>query len=436
MPSSWARSGWRPALCVVAAVVALLAPGPAAPAAERPPQLDARAWVLVDASDRDRLAARSASSRRAIASATKLMTAYVALRELPLKRRVKAPDYQPSSPLESLAGLQAGERLSVRDLLYALLLESANDAAVTLADAVSGSVPRFVREMNRTAAALGLIHTRYENPIGLDSANNYSSASDLAELTLRLRRDGVFRRIVDTPTVVLRTGNRTREIDNRNLLVSRVPWVNGVKTGHTQQAGYVLVGSATRKGTTLVSVVLGAPSEAARDEQTLRLLDYGFSLYRAETVAAADEEVAAPELRYQDTTLPMVAERKLRISMRRGQELDTEITAPDELEGPIERGEELGELIATIDGRDAGSVPLVAARAADEATILERGRSTIWGPAAVLAIAGVVILIAVAVARRRSKRMRRTNEERRRSHEERMRRRNQQATTEGQGERR
>ena len=420
----------------LAVALATLAPASAAAAAERQPRLDARSWVLVDASDGDRLAARSASSPRAIASATKLMTAYVALRELPLRRKVEAPDYQPSSPLESLADLQAGERLSVRDLLYALLLESANDAAVTLADGVSGSVPKFVREMNRTAAALGLIDTRYENPIGLDSANNYSSASDLAELTLRLRRNRLFRRIVDTPEVVLRTGSRTREIDSRNLLVSRVPWVNGVKTGHTQEAGYVLVGSGTRKGTTLVSVVLGAPSEAARDEQTLRLLDYGFSLYRNETVAGADEEVASPELRYQDTTLPLVPERRLRVSMRREQKLETEITAPDEVEGPIARGEELGELTATVDGREAGAVPLVAGRAAGEATFLERARSLISAPIAMLAIAGVVILIAIVVARRRSNRKRQSPEARRRSHEERMRRTQTETTTERQGERR
>lgn len=432
-PRLWSR--WRPALCLAAALAAVAAPSTSADAAERPPRLDADAWVLVDASDGDRLAARSASSRRAIASATKLMTAYVALRELPLGRRVKAPDYRPSSPLESLAGLEAGERLSVRDLLYALLLESANDAAVTLADAVSGSVPRFVREMNRTAAALGLAHTGYENPIGLDAPTNYSSASDLAELTLRLRREGIFRRIVDTPEVVLKTGSRTREIDNRNLLVSRVPWVNGVKTGHTQQAGYVLVGSGTRKGTTLVSVVLGAPSEAARDAESLRLLEYGFSLYRTETVAAADGEIASPELRYQDTTLPLVAERKLRVSIRRGQQLDTEIVAPDEVEGPIERGEELGELTATIDGRDAGSVALVAGRAAEEASFLERARSLASGPVAALVVIGAVILIAVGVARRRLNRKRRTAEERMRSHEERMRHRETEITTE-QGDRR
>ena len=423
-------------MCLAVALATLAPASAGTAAAERQPRLDARSWVLVDALDGDRLAARSASSPRAIASATKLMTAHVALRELPLRRKVEAPDYQPSSPLESLADLQAGERLSVRDLLYALLLESANDAAVTLADGVSGSVPKFVREMNRTAAALGLIDTRYENPIGLDSANNYSSASDLAELTLRLRRNRLFRRIVDTPEVVLRTGSRTREIDSRNLLVSRVPWVNGVKTGHTQEAGYVLVGSGTRKGTTLVSVVLGAPSEAARDEQTLRLLDYGFSLYRNETVAGADEEVASPELRYQDTTLPLVPERRLRVSMRREQKLETEITAPHEVEGPIARGEELGELTATVDGREAGAVPLVAGRAAGEATFLERARSLISAPIAMLAIAGVVILIAIVVARRRSNRKRHCPEARRRSHEERMRRTQTETTTERQGERR
>ena len=138
--------------------------------------------------------------------------------------------------------------MSVSDLLYALLLASANDAAVTLAEGASGSVPAFVREMNRTAAALGLTGTHYENPIGLDSAGNYSTASDLATLTRRLRRERIFREIVDTEHAVLKTGDHTREITNRNTLLFEAPWVNGVKTGHTLDAGYVLVGSGTPQG--------------------------------------------------------------------------------------------------------------------------------------------------------------------------------------------
>jgi len=407
------RARFRGALCGVAALAVLALPP--APAAGAPtagaPEPDARAWVLVDAADGERLAGRAISNELAIASATKLMTAYLALRELPLERELKAPRYEPISPVESLAGLAPGERMSVRDLLYALLLPSANDAAVTLADGVSGSVPRFVRHMNESAAALGLTGTHYANPIGLDSARNYSTTADLASLTLRLREEPVFRRIVDAQHAVLRTGDHTREVTSRNLLLSEVPWVSGVKTGHTLDAGYVLVGSATRGGTTLVSVVLGAPSEASRDASTLELLDYGFSLYRSRTAVRDGETVASPELTYQGEDLPLVATGELRVPVRRGQQLDTAASAPGEVEGPIERGERLGEVTVTVDGREAGTVPLVAARAADEATFLQQARGRLPGPAVLIAIGAGVILIGVAAARRAAGRGRRSSEE-------------------------
>jgi serine-type D-Ala-D-Ala carboxypeptidase (penicillin-binding protein 5/6) len=430
------RAGLRRALCVLAAL-ALLAGAAAAPsgaAVKAAPSPDARAWVLVDAADRERLAGHAISDQLAIASATKLMTAYVALRELPLDRKLKAPPYQPSSPLESLAGLQAGERMSVSDLLYALLLASANDAAVTLAEGASGSVERFVREMNTTAAALGLTRTRYENPIGLDSATNYSSAGDLAALTLRLRREPIFRRIVDTEHALLQTGNRTREVSNRNTLLLEYPWVTGVKTGHTLEAGDVLVASATQKGATLVSVVLGAPSEAARDAGTLELLEYGFSLYRQRTLARDGERLASPELEYQGESLPLVAARGLELPLRRDQRLQTRTTAPSEVEGPVERGERLGKLTATVDGRGAGTVPLVAARAADEATLLELVWGRLSAPAILVAIGAVVILIGVAVARRSARRGHENPEQRMGSQEERMRR--TERVGQGEGERR
>ena len=240
-------------------------------AAEQPPPLSAKAWYLVDARDGTRLAGQDAGTTAAIASTTKLMTAYVALDELPLPERLVAPPYDPL-PGESLLGLEAGERISVRDLLYGLLLPSGNDAAVALADGAAGSVPAFVGEMNRAAGRLGLRDTSYANPIGLDEPGNYSTPRDLATLTMRLRRERLFRRIFDTPRTTLQTGAHPRTIVNHNDLVLTVPWIDGVKTGYTLDAGYVLIGSGTRKGVTLLSVVLGAPSEAAREQDTLSLL--------------------------------------------------------------------------------------------------------------------------------------------------------------------
>jgi D-alanyl-D-alanine carboxypeptidase (penicillin-binding protein 5/6) len=412
-------AGWAPG--------AVAAPGDKQkkPQEQGPPALDAKAWMLVDAATGDTLAGRATTSQRSIASTTKLMTAYLALRELPLHKRIPAAEYQPTSPLETLADLAPGERLTVEDLLYALLLGSANDAAVTLAEGVSGSVPKFVREMNQTAAAIGLTNTSYENPIGLDSSTNYSSAADLAALTERLRRDRAFRRIVDTEHAVLKSGDQTREITNRNSLLFQYPWVTGVKTGHTQTAGYVLVGSGTQRGATLVSVVLGTSSESARNAETLKLLDYGFSQFDSRQIARQGERIASSEIRNQGETLPLVAAQPLEVGIRRGQKLDTTTVAPTEVEGPIKRGKQLGELTATVDGREVGTVPLVARRSVEEASTFEelRSRAFPWGIVALIVAA--VILLGLAAIRRARRRRPRSVEERMRSQEERMRRRGQ-----------
>ena len=230
------------------------------------------------------LAEHEADTARPIASATKLMTAFIALRDLELSDQVTAPEYA-AAPGESLMGLQAGEVTTVRDLLFGLLIASGNDAAAALALRVSGSIPDFVAEMNRTARRLGLSETTYADPIGLDGANT-SSARDLASLAIRLREERLFRRIVDTPEITVGEGESEHRLVNRNTLVRSEPFVDGVKTGTTLAAGYVLVASGERKGVELASAVLGAPGEAERDAATLELLDYGFSLYRERTLVA------------------------------------------------------------------------------------------------------------------------------------------------------
>jgi D-alanyl-D-alanine carboxypeptidase (penicillin-binding protein 5/6) len=381
----------------------------AAEGAPAPPQVPASAWILVDGGDGTRLASAEPTSSRPIASTTKLMTAYLALRDLPLQRRLVAPPYHPI-PGESLLGLEAGERMSVRDLLYGLLLPSGNDAAVTLADGVAGSVPAFVAEMNRAASRLGLRDTSYSNPIGLDQPGNYSSPRDLVKLALDLRRDRLFSRIVDTPQKTLLTGNSPRTVVNRNDLVGRVPWVNGVKTGYTPDAGNVLVGSGTRKGVTLLSVVMGAPTETARDDDTLALLRYGFSLYRRETPVEKGERLAGPAVRGRDDSLPLVAARSVQVTARRGQSVRVRIRAPHDVLGPIPRGRRLGAAVVTVDGEVAGRAPLLSKRAAlapASSSLVSRVDDAVPGPRAVVWIAAggaavaIVIGIVIALAPRR-----------------------------------
>ena len=138
--------------------------------------------------------------------------------------------------------------MRVRDLLRAVLLPSANDAAATLAVCVGGSRAAFVARMNARARQLGLDHTHFSTPIGLDDAGNYSTAADLARLAIAARGDAFLRQTMDMRSAVLRSGDHLRTVVNRNTLVQEVPWVDGVKTGHTNAAGYILVASGTRDG--------------------------------------------------------------------------------------------------------------------------------------------------------------------------------------------
>lgn len=370
---------------IAAALLALAAPAETV-AAEPEPQ--ARAWVLLDADDREVLAARDPEREASVASTTKLMTAYVARRELDLDEVVVAPAYD-GAAVESLLGLRDGERIRVRDLLAGLLLESGNDAAVALATAAAGSVSAFVDEMNRAARRLGLEGTSFANPIGLDEAGNHSTPRDLASLAIELRRDRFLRRLIASPEVKLESGAPRPPVSNRNRLVGPVPWVNGVKTGYTLEAGHVLVSSGTRKGVTLVSVVLGAPSEDARDAGTLALLRYGFSLYRREAVVERSRELAAAGIRFREETLPLVAARTLTLTLRRGEEVATRVVAPDEVEGPVERGERLGRVVVSVGDEPVGRVPLRAGRGIAAATSLERLDAAVPGPRSVIWAAGL-----------------------------------------------
>ena len=394
-------------MALLPAPVALGGAGSAG-AAEPAPELPARAWVLVDASDGEVLAAHRAETPYAIASTTKLMTAYVARRDLRPGQTVVAPGYE-ALAAESLLGLERGERITVRDLLFGMLLVSGNDAAVALADAAAGSVPAFVERMNRAAERLGLEHTSFANPIGLDEPGNQSSAHDLAKLAIVLRRDPLFRRIFDTPEIVLRTGSYPRDVVNRNALLLSVPYVNGVKTGYTIDAGNVLVGSAKRKGVELVSAVLGAPTESERDSATLELLDYGFSLYHRRSPVRDGERLASVEVRWQDQSVPLAAVREVRVTVRRGQDLETRVRAPSELEGPIERGERVGAAVVSLDSERIARVALAATRSVAAASLLDRYDAAIPGPRAaawLLAIAVVVAALLALVALVRARRTR------------------------------
>jgi serine-type D-Ala-D-Ala carboxypeptidase (penicillin-binding protein 5/6) len=383
---------------ILPAVVCAAALIPCAAAHAAPPAIGAPEAILVEPQTQDVVYARHANMRRPMASTTKLMTALLTLEHAHLNQVFTAAPYAPAAA-ESLMGLRAGERLTVADLLRGLLIVSANDAAHTLAVDVAGSQKRFVAMMNRRARQLGLRDTHYANPVGLDAPGNYSSAADLVKLALVLRQNAFFRATTDMPTATLHSGSRVRHLVNRNTLVRTVPYVNGVKTGHTNTAGYVLVGSATRGGVTLLSAVLGDGSEGARDSDSLRLLRYGLDRYRRVEPVRRGATFGSAALKFRDQHVDLIAARSVMRVARRNERVTTRVTgAPTEIEGPTAKGTRVGTILVRQRGRVVDRVPLITASAVAAPTLGQRlgdylGRSSTRAVLVVLALCSLYLAL-------------------------------------------
>ncbi len=239
--------------------------------ADRPPQINAKAAVVMDATSGQLVYEKNAHERRAQASTTKMMTALVTLENASLTDVVEAGPNVKVEP--SIIGLDPGDRLTVEQLLYGLLLPSGNDAAVALAEHVGGSIPRFAAMMNAKAEQLGLKDTHFVTPHGLDADGHYSSAYDLAVLARSAMQNPVFERIVGTKVYRIE-GPIRWYFKNNNQLLATYPGADGVKTGYTDNAGRCLVFSATRNGHRAISVVLDSADIYA---DSAALLDYFFS---------------------------------------------------------------------------------------------------------------------------------------------------------------
>lgn len=297
--------------------------------------------AVMEASSGRLLWATRPRQRRLIASTTKIMTALVAISRTRPSELLTATAY-PAGPAESVLGLRAGEKMSAEDLLNALLLASANDAADTFAARTASSRKAFVEAMNRRARSIGLRDTRFGNAVGLDLPRTYSTASDLAKMTRVALEEPRFARIVRKSRATLRSGDRKREIRNRNPLVDRYSYVDGVKTGRTLAAGYLLVGSASTADAQVISVVTGEPSEKARDRDSLKLLRFGRAFYRP--VRPIDRRRAVYDLpvALQDRVAPAFPQRSVRFAVRSGDQVRVTVTAPKELKGPLPAGQSVG----------------------------------------------------------------------------------------------
>ena len=387
--------GAASALCMTAAAGA----GPAAALASGRPQLSVRAAILVEQSTGKRLYGVNPDQRVPIASATKLMTALITLEHVRRLSRVFTQNNYYAAPIDSQIGLVPGERMSVHDLLLALMLPSADDAAEDLAFNIGrGSIARFIGMMNARARELGLRHTHYSTPIGLDTPGNYSSAADLVKLaSYAMTHSRYFARIVALPRAVLQSGNHTRLVANRNALVGRVPWINGVKTGHTSGAGYVLVASGTRDGMTLLSAVLGTSSEASRDANTMALLTYGFDTFRLLTPVRAGTVLATPHGQGPPGR-PCGPDRGRNVHPRPAAHRKGH--APDrgarQLAGPLTSHTVIGHVVVLANGRAIARIRLLLARALPAVSPLTLAARFLTRPSTLVslfALLGVVVVL-------------------------------------------
>jgi serine-type D-Ala-D-Ala carboxypeptidase (penicillin-binding protein 5/6) len=341
---------------------------PQASAAAEPPSFKARAAIVADGSTGEIMLEHNADSRVAIASITKIMTALVTLENARPNERVVIRGPAPSIG-ESTIHLSVGERVRVRDLLAAALIQSANDAAYALATHVGdGSVKRFVSLMNERAAELGLEDTHFVRPDGLDVAGHYSSANDVLTLTREAMKQPLFRRLVRQRGGRI-AGGRSLYAWNDLLRTGSYPGIVGVKTGHTDAAGWSQVAAARRDGVTMYAIVLGSGSRSRRNADLAELLDWGFGHYGSVTLVRTDRVYATAAIPFSGERMPLVAAGSARAVVRLGRPLVERVVAPSVLDLPVAQGEPVGEVVILDGRRVVLRRPLVAEHAADDASV-------------------------------------------------------------------
>ncbi|HEV3241003.1 MAG TPA: D-alanyl-D-alanine carboxypeptidase family protein [Casimicrobiaceae bacterium] len=359
---SWSASRWLTLLfaCVGATAAAQTVPAAAAP----PPEIAAKSYLLVDVLSGQTLVAQNADEPREPASLTKLMTAYLVFGALKDKQLVPSQ----MVPVSEAAWRAEGSRMfidpkkavSVDELLRGEIVQSGNDAAIALAEAVAGSEEAFVARMNREAARLGMTNTRFGNATGLPLPQQASTAADLARVATAIIRD--FPEYYPLYSLKeYRYNNITQS--NRNRLLWTDPFVDGMKTGYTDAAGYCLVASAKRGPRRLLSVVLGAGSNAARASESQKLLNYGFQFYDTVQLYQSGQPISTLRIwKGAANSVPagFVADQYVTLPKNQARQLKLTLVAVEPLLAPVTRGQRVGTVNVTLEGKPVGEYPLLA----------------------------------------------------------------------------
>lgn len=349
---------------LVAIFLTLLVSTAQAAVVPAPPSIDARGYLLMDAHSGRILAQKDADKRMEPASLTKIMTAHVVFEEL-AHGNLKMNDMVTVSEKAwkepgSRMFIEVNTKVSVEDLLRGLIVQSGNDAAVALAEFIAGSEDAFANLMNEHAARLGMHDTHFTNATGLPHADHYTTPHDIAKLTIATIRD--YPEYYKLYAEKEFTYNKIKQ-HNRNTLLWRDDSVDGVKTGHTESAGYCLVASAKRDDMRLVSVVMGTDSMKARIKASQALLNFGFRFYETHRVYQASQSLAQARVwKGAEETVPVGLQKDLYVTIPRRQY--DKLVARSELKpmikAPVHKGQVLGEAILELDGEKVAQAPLVA----------------------------------------------------------------------------
>jgi serine-type D-Ala-D-Ala carboxypeptidase (penicillin-binding protein 5/6) len=334
-------------------------------AAPQPPSVIGKAWMLGDLSSGQILAAQKADERFEPASLTKLMTAYVVFaalrdRKLSLDQQINVSPKAWKAP-GSRMFIEPRRPVTTDELIRGMVVQSGNDACIALAEAVAGSEESFVQLMNREAARIGMKNTKFMNASGLPDAQHYSTAQDLYLLAAAMIRDFPNEYTQYYSQKEYRYNNITQP--NRNRLLWMDPSVDGVKTGHTEAAGYCLIASSRRGGRRLVSVLLGSTSEATRAQESLKILNWGYQFFDSVKVYAGGTPVKTLEVwKGAARNVKVGVGDDLFVTVPKGEadKLKAELVSQQPLVAPLTKGQRVGVLRVSHDGKAYGEYPLIA----------------------------------------------------------------------------
>ncbi|MHA7840954.1 MAG: D-alanyl-D-alanine carboxypeptidase family protein [Gammaproteobacteria bacterium] len=341
-----------------------------------PPSLDASAYILVDAHSGAILAEKNADKRLPPASLTKIMTMYVTSQALHAGQLHLQDKVHISHKAWRMGGskmfIKVGDNVSIENLVQGIIVQSGNDACVAIAEHIAGDEEAFTTLMNQQAAKLGMNNSHFTDSTGLPHPDHYTSPRDMAILARAIIND--FPEFYRWYSEKEFTYNNITQ-HNRNRLLWRYQHADGIKTGHTDEAGYCLASSAQQDDMRLIAIVFGAPSDAARTTDSVRLFNYGFRFYETHRLFTKEDVIAQPRVwMAEQNTIPVGLEKPLYLTVPRGQvdKLTTKIYYHNPLQGPIEKGQILGNLVITLDDNILAQKPIIALQANGQANIFSR----------------------------------------------------------------